>query len=89
MKTDNAFKDGFAQRNSVFGERKKRRLKDIPVSADPTNRHRSNRVRSAYRKSGGKCWFVLVVKKSRSVFSETLRFSFLTLRARMRMCAHI
>ena len=63
MKTDNAFKDGFAQRNSVFGERKKRRLKDIPVSADLTNRYRSNRVRSAYRKSGGKCWFVLVVQE--------------------------
>ena len=89
MKTDNAFKDGFAQRNSVFGERKKRRLKDIPVSADLTNRYRSNRVRSAYRKSGGKCWFVLVVKKSRSVFSETLWFSFLTLHARMRVRAYI
>lgn len=47
LKKDNAFTAATAQRNPVFGEREKGRVKDITLLADPTNRHaRSNRVRS-------------------------------------------
>ena len=74
-----------AQRNSVFGERKKARVKNIPSSADFTNRFlhyiiyigRSSKIRCRRPLSRAANDSLFWWLESRCVFSKAQRFYFL------------